>query len=139
MKFNTKTRYGLRTMIELAMHFKNGPFFQKDIALNQELSDKYLDHIIADLKKAGLVKNAGGKKSGYVLTREPNKIFVYDIFIAFNSNKINVDCVDADEHCNRKKSCAANEFWIDLNNYVCTYLKSISLEKLVKKQHILNQ
>ncbi|NLB92194.1 MAG: Rrf2 family transcriptional regulator, partial [Bacteroidales bacterium] len=73
MKFNTRTRYGIRAMLEIASHPAEQGVFQKDIAENQEISIKYLDHIIRDLKVAGLLVNAKGKKSGYVLTRPAEK------------------------------------------------------------------
>ena len=75
MKFNTKTRYGLRTMLELALNAEREEgTFQKEIAENQDVSVKYLDHIIADLKSAGLIVNTGGKKSGDRLNRPPEEI-----------------------------------------------------------------
>ena len=73
MKFNTKTRYGVRVVFELALNVnKEGGTLQKEIAESQHVSIKYLDHIISSLKKAGLISNVGGKKSGYVLARPAN-------------------------------------------------------------------
>ena len=84
MKFNTKTRYGVRVVLELALNAeREGGTFQKEIAESQDVSVKYLDHIIASLKKAGLIHNVGGKKSGYVLTKSPHEISIYDVYSAF--------------------------------------------------------
>ena len=64
MKFNTKTRYGVRVVLELALNADlEGGTFQKEIAESQHVSIKYLDHIIASHKKAGLINNIGGKKA----------------------------------------------------------------------------
>ena len=64
MKFNSKTRYGLRTMLELSLRENmGGGILQREIAENQDVSVKYLDQIIASLKAAGLIVNAGGKKA----------------------------------------------------------------------------
>jgi len=68
--FIQKTRYGIRAILEIAMNEKAKGILQKDIAENQEISYKYLDHIINSLKVAGLVARAAGRKSGYVLTRK---------------------------------------------------------------------
>jgi hypothetical protein len=65
IKINTKIRYGLRTIIELGLHDNQTGLFQKDIAMNQQLSEKYLDPIIAALKTSGLITNLGGKKRLY--------------------------------------------------------------------------
>lgn len=62
MKLNTKVRYGLRTMLEIALQEDNKGVFQKDIAKNQQISEKYLDLIIASLKANGLIANTSGKK-----------------------------------------------------------------------------
>ena len=83
MKFNTKTRYGIRSMLEIAMNKEQDGVFQKDIAKNQNISIKYLDHIIHSLKASRLIVNVRGKKSGYTLTREPSEITMFDIHNAF--------------------------------------------------------
>jgi len=80
MKINTKIRYGLRTMIEIALNENQSGVLQKDIAKNQQLSEKYLDQIIASLKVSGLIVNAGGKKSGYILNKPLSEIKIYDIY-----------------------------------------------------------
>jgi Rrf2 family protein len=61
MKFNTRTRYGLRTMIELSMNWKGKGVLQKEIAERHEISFKYLDQIIASLKASGLIANSEGR------------------------------------------------------------------------------
>ncbi len=100
MKFNTKTRYGVRTMLELALNENRGNgTLQKEIAENQDVSIKYLDHIIADLKAAGLIVNVAGKKSGYRLTRSSKQISVYDIYSAFDDELAIIDCLLVGGEC----------------------------------------
>ena len=111
MKFNTKTRYGLRTMIEIAMHRGEGGILQKEISERQEISFKYLDAIIASLKASGLIVNAAGRMSGYILSRNPEDISVYDIYKAFEKELLVADClaeessVKQDFFCSAKESC----------------------------------
>ena len=94
MKFNTKTRYGLRTMLELSLNAEREEgTLQKEIAENQDVSIKYLDHIIADLKAAGLIVNVGGKKSGYRLNKPAEDITIYDIYVAFENELVIIDCL----------------------------------------------
>ena len=134
MKFNTKTRYGLRTMFELALNAdrKEGTL-QKEIAENQYVSVKYLDHIIADLKAAGLIANVGGKKSGYRLNKPAEKITIYDIYLAFEDKLAIIDCLLVDGHCPRKKNCVLKDYWHGLNQSIRANMESQNLKELVEK------
>lgn len=138
MKINTKTRYGLRTMIQIGMHNQKG-VLQKDIAKSQNLSEKYLDHIIAGLKSAGLITNVGGKGSGYKLTKNIEDIRIYDIYKAFNDHiKIN-ECLDPEISCNREQHCSARMYWQDLNQTIKQHLEETRLNQLVEKERELNR
>ena len=134
MKFNTKTRYGLRTMIELAMLEGDKGILQKDISKKQNISMKYLDHIVAHLKAAGLINNVTGKKSGYKLTRKADKISVYDIYRAFDHNLSIIDCLSEEGLCRRDMMCAARNFWDKLNVSIINYMESVMLSDLSEKQ-----
>ncbi len=139
MKFNTKTQYGLRTLIELAMQGNGKGVLQKEISERQEISFKYLDQIIASLKASGLIANAEGRMSGYTLTKDPAKISVYDIYMAFEHELIIIDCLAGEGICRRDRLCAAREFWNDLNNLIVEYLKSKKLKELSQKQEKINE
>ena len=138
MKFSTKTRYGLRAMMEIAVQDQKIGIFQKDIAEKQGISIKYLDHIISALKAADLITNVKGKKSGYVLTREPEKITVLDIHNAFEPGICIIECLHKSIHCEREKKCAAKGFWGKLNNHIITYFSSVTLHELVTEQVVLD-
>lgn len=138
MKFNTKTRYGVRSMLEIALDRSPGGVFQKDIAKNQEISVRYLDHIIAALKVAGLITTARGRKSGYVLTRDPREITFYDIHNAFEPGINIVDCLAETKECEREKKCASRIFWDELNDLIVGYLKDKTLADMVKVHDRLN-
>jgi len=137
MKFTTKTRYGLRTMIELAMPDRDKGILQKDISKNQNISMKYLDHIVAHLKAAGLIINVAGKKSGYRLAKNADRISVYDIYRAFDHDLSIIDCLSEEGLCRRDKKCAAREFWDKLNKRIINYMDSVMLSDLSDKQHQL--
>ena len=83
MKINTKIRYGLRTMIEIAGCLDPEGILQKDIAKNQNISVKYLDYIISALKLKGLIMNVRGRGSGYRLARPIDEITMLYIYSAF--------------------------------------------------------
>ena len=134
MKLNTKTRYGVRTMIELAMDWQGKGLFQKEISERQGISYKYLDHIISALKTKGLIVNVDGKKSGYRLTRAPENITVYDIFTAFEPDISIMDCLSPDRQCESNNKCVAHELWGGLNNHIIKYLRSQNLKDLADRQ-----
>lgn len=138
MKFSTKTRYGVRAMLEIALNKTNHGVFQKIISENQEISLKYLDQIIPALKTAGLISNVKGKKSGYVLTCEPSSITIYDIHRAFEPNVCIVPCLEKNVLCKREKGCAARIFWNGLNITIIDFMKSITLEDLINSQLAIN-
>jgi Rrf2 family protein len=138
MKFNTKTRYGLRAMIELGMSSKNVGVYQKEISERQDISFKYLDQIISSLKASGLILNSSGRMSGYILSRDPENISIYDIFKSFEHELAIVDCLNGDGQCNRERKCAARDFWQDLNELIIEHLESVKLADLARKQRQIN-
>lgn len=138
MKFNTKTRYGIRAMLEISLNKEKDGVFQKDIAKNQNISVKYLDHIIHSLKTARLISNLRGKKSGYILTREPSKITMNDIHNAFDPGICVVDCLSNGTVCDMQDECSARGFYGELNKRIIGYLKEVTLEDLQHDPGFLN-
>lgn len=124
-------------MIEIAHHSPDPGIFQKDIAKNQDISNKYLDHIIHGLKVARLIANVKGRKSGYVLTRPADQITVFEIHSAFEPGICVIDCLNNAYQCDRKEGCAARGFWGALNQQITAYFKSVTLQDLVEKKTIL--
>jgi Rrf2 family protein len=94
---------------------------------------KYLDHIIADLKAAGLVANVGGKKSGYRLNRPAEQISILDIYLAFEDDLVIIDCLLEYGHCPRKKICVLKDYWHGLNQTIRNSMESQNLKDLVEK------
>jgi Rrf2 family protein len=130
VKVNTKTRYGIRAMMEIALHTPDGGIFQKDIAVNQEISNKYLDHIIHAMKVAGLVQR-NGHKGGYILSREPDKITILDIHNAFEFGIKIIDCLDCIIKCPRETECSTKDFWLLLNQRITEVFQSHTLKDLI--------
>ena len=140
MKFNTKTRYGVRVVLELALNAdKEGGTFQKDIAESQDVSVKYLDHIISSLKKAGLISNMGGKKSGYILTKPAREISIYDVYAAFEEDLVIIDCLLKDGDCPRKGTCVLKDYWCDLNQSIRTSMAAMNIAQLAEKHKLVNE
>ena len=126
-------------MIELAMHGNESGVYQKEISERQEISFKYLDQIIASLKASGLIVNSEGRMSGYVLSRDAEKINIYDIYKAFQHELVIIDCLNGDGNCSHEGKCAARDFWYGLNSLIVEYLESTNLKDLALKQEAFNE
>ncbi len=122
-------------MLEIARG--ESAILQKDIAENQGISNKYLDQIVHSLKTAGLISNARGKKSGYVLTRDPGKITLYDIHRAFDPEVCLVECLSENIKCELSDTCQAQPVWSGLNKIVIDYMRSVTLESVLKGKESL--
>jgi len=120
-------------MLEIAGSSNDG-IFQKDIAQNQDISNKYLDHIIHALKASRLISNVKGKKSGYKLTRKPSEISLFDIHNAFEPGICIIDCMSGNFECKRQTECLAVGFWKNLNTMIVDYFKAVTIDDLIKKK-----
>jgi Rrf2 family cysteine metabolism transcriptional repressor len=128
VKFSTRSRYGLRTMIELAYHYKEKPLLLKDIAEHQGVSMKYLDHIVSSLKVGGLIVRV---KDGYILARAPGEINCADIINILEGSFNPVICVDSPSVCEHSSECEAKKVWEKIGATLQETLKSFTLEDLI--------
>lgn len=127
MRVNSKIRYGLRTMIEIAGSTDSNGMLQKDIAKNQNISLKYLDPIISSLKLKGLITNSKGKGSGYRLTRAPEDITMFDIYTAFEQIVV-IECINNLSFCDRSlHDCKGRNYWNEFK---------LDLENILKKKNL---
>ncbi len=133
MRINTKVRYGLRVLIELGLHESKNGMFQREIAENQQLSQKYLDPIISSLKATGLIMNSGGRKSGYILAKPKSEITVYDVYRSFEPELSIIHCSNKPVTCFLSRVCVANEYWMGLNDTMTNYLKKTTLKSIISK------
>jgi Rrf2 family protein len=126
-------------MLELSLSYNEGGVMQKDIADSQEISNKYLDHIIASLKGGGLIFKNPGRNGGYSLSRSPEKISIYDIYKAFDSDLVINDCLLDPEMFEQKKYCSVLNFWDSLNKTIVDYMENQSLADMADQQAKINQ
>lgn len=131
MKINTKIRYGLRAMIEIACAKEAHGVLQKDISKNQSISLKYLDSIILALKVKGLIENEKGKGSGYLLSMPPEEINMWDIYSAFEPI-VFVECVNNNNFCENIANCSANGYWCELKKEFEQLLKAKTLAQIIQ-------
>jgi Rrf2 family protein len=132
MRMPTKARYGMRAMLDLAMHdAENEPVLMRDVASRQGLSEKYLEQVLIPLRHAGLVKSVRGAKGGYMLARSPAETSLLEIVEAGIGDVSMVDCVEDPENCRRVDSCATYVVWKELAEAIKASLGSKTLSDLM--------
>jgi Rrf2 family transcriptional regulator, cysteine metabolism repressor len=133
MNVSTKTRYGFRFLINLALKYQNGVVQIKEVAEKEVISIKYLEYIAAILKSSGLIKVERGSKGGYYLSRSPETITSREIMEALEGSIQILDCNENGEPCKMKDNCAMPGFWGDLSNHITSFLDNVTLEDLKKQ------
>ncbi len=139
MKISTKGRYALRLMIDLAQHDAAGYIPLRDISRRQEISAKYLEQIVVQLSRAGLVTATRGAQGGYQLARHPAQYTVGEILRITEGSLAPVACLEHDPvECPRAEDCITLDFWRGLYDVVNRYVDSVTLEDLVSRGKTLS-
>ncbi|HOS96955.1 MAG TPA: Rrf2 family transcriptional regulator [Deltaproteobacteria bacterium] len=135
MKLSTRSRYGVRLMLDLAIAHQGGKgqVFLKDIAGQEGISEKYLSLIMIPLKAAGLVTSTRGAHGGYSLARNPSQITLREIVDVLEGGTCLVDCVKNPDVCPRSGTCTSRDLWSALSGKISETLDSITLEDLAGK------
>ncbi|MFB0525276.1 MAG: Rrf2 family transcriptional regulator [Phycisphaerae bacterium] len=133
MKLSTRTRYGIRAILELAESYRQGPLQLKIIAQHQDISAKYLEQIIAMLKSRGFVKSIRGAKGGYILAKAPNQIKLSDVFDCLEGRVTTVECIEDEDYCARVADCVARQLWVRVQEAIDSVLQSITLQDLLDR------
>lgn len=132
MLITTKGRYALRLMIDLAENQNTGPVTLKDVSLRQGISVKYLEHVVTQLSRAGLIRSIRGNQGGYLLTRTPDQYTAGEILTAVEGRLCSVSCLEQHPNlCKRYGYCQTVRFWEGLDKTVNTYVNSFTLADLL--------
>ena len=131
MKMSSKARYGLYVSVELARRYNNQEIVTvSSLAQATGVTEKYLEQIIALMKKAQIVVSSRGANGGYKLTDEPSNISVGRILRAVEDNLQIVDCIHKD--CAIGCNCVSRNLWTKLQININSYLDTISLQQLLE-------
>jgi len=137
VKLSTKGRYGLRALVELAQGDLQEPVSITTIANRQGVSERYLEQLMARLKKAGLVTSIRGANGGDLVAKDIRMISVGDILRALEGSLEPVECtaLGDDDGCAASESCATKYVWKRINDSINNTVDSIMLDQLVKQEH----
>lgn len=141
MKLSTKGRYGLRAMLVLALSYNEGNCSIKEIASKQDLSESYLEQLVALLKKSKLVKSTRGAGGGYSLTMAPKDISVGDVLRALEGSLNPVDCalVNDEKECHDVDCCVTKFVWKQISDSINDVVNNITLQDMVNDYHNLRE
>ncbi|MGM0442927.1 MAG: RrF2 family transcriptional regulator [Fibrobacterota bacterium] len=136
MRLSTKTRYGLRILVQLAETNETGGAVKgRVLAKEQEISEPYLEQIMIPLKGAGFVTTIRGCNGGYVLGTDPEKITVLQLIELFDGPIEFSSCRDMGENspCNRIDRCPSTYVWDHLSKAMRREAEKFTLREIVER------
>ena len=131
MKLSTRSRYGLKAIVELAVYYGEGPVSLPQLAAAQEISEAYLEQLLRSLRLGGIVETIRGAQGGYVLSRSPAEISVEEALRVLEGSTAVVDCVGTESSgCKNACTCSARPLFLKLQNKINGVLEETSIQDL---------
>ena len=146
MMFSTKAEYGVRVLVELAARDGTSPVPLTEIAESNGLPLAYLEHLVARLRKAGLVESRRGARGGYLLARGAEDITMAEVVQALEGDIAPIECITADPDgrvvCSRETdpehACPTKLLWTRVRFSIVRTLQDTTLSELVPKKREVN-
>lgn len=135
MRLTTKGRYAVTAMLDLAIHYGEGPITLADISRRQGISLSYLEQLFSRLRRRGLVTSVRGPGGGYRLARPAGEIAVLDVITAVDE-AVDVRKCGGLGNCHENEPCLTHELWCDLSEQIQAFLSGISLGQLVARAEV---
>lgn len=137
MKLSTKGKYGVKAMVELAIHYGEEPLSIKSISEKQNISEYYLEQLFSPLRKAKLIKSIRGAQGGYYLSRPPEEITVAQIMEVLEGPIEISECLE-EKNCSNIGSCATRLLWARLKDSMDKVMESTTLHDMVEDYKSMN-
>lgn len=134
MKVPMKVDYGVRALVELALHYGEGPVQTAEIAYRQGIPEAYLDQLMTTLHKFGFITSRRGPQGGHRLAMDPNEIKLSMVMATLDGNSSPLDCLINPDDCVFSDSCAQQEVWKSVEEAIRNVLSNISLADLARRQ-----
>ena len=134
MKLNSRSRYAVMALADIASFNKQNPVSLRDISLRQNISLVFLEQIFSKLKKNNIVKSIRGANGGYVLTKDPEQIKLSNIFSAVDEKVKTLQCKrESKKGCNGKLTkCITHNLWDDLEMHINDFFEKKNLGDILK-------
>jgi Rrf2 family protein len=134
MRLSTKGRYGVRALVDIALNSDGGPVLLRDIAKRQDISAQYLEHLVAPLIRAGILRSIRGAKGGIALAKPPEEITLSRVIEILEGSVAPVECVDNPSLCSRSDTCVTRDVWVEIKAAVVGVLEPLTLKDLMDRQ-----
>ncbi len=133
MKLSTRGRYGTRALLDLALHEGEKPVLLKNIAEREQISVRYLQHLITPLIAGGIVRTTRGAKGGVSLAKPPKEIKLSEAIQLLEGSIAPAECINSPGICSRSKLCVTRDIWGELKQAMDGILESTTLQDLVER------
>lgn len=128
----TKGDYGVRALIDLAMYGGDGPVQRAEIARRQHVPEAYLDHLLAQLRRAGLIRSTRGPSGGHELARDSSEITLLQVLETLEGSLAPLPCLE--DHDSEGTVCAQQWVWREIYDDMRVRLGAVSLRDLVERE-----
>jgi Rrf2 family protein len=140
MRIPMKVDYGVRALVELALHYGEGPIQTSEIARRQGIPEPYLDQLLTILHKFGFIRSRRGPQGGHTLAKDPREISLGMVMATLEGSSAPMDCIAEPSECNLAASCAQREVWRTVEEAVQSVLSSTTIADLAYRQsHLASQ
>jgi Rrf2 family cysteine metabolism transcriptional repressor len=135
MRLSTKGEYASRAMLELSLHYEKKPLHIRDISRAQDIPQRFLEQILLQLKRAGLLRSRKGPEGGYYLAKPPSEINVAEVIRVMDGPLAPIDCVSvtAYEVCPHERTCSLKELWKEVRDVIAEVLERTTFADLAEK------
>jgi len=138
MRIPMKVDYGVRALVELAMHYGEGQLQTSEIASKQGIPESYLVQLMTTLNRCGLVQSRRGPQGGHKLAMDPSTVNLHMIMTTLDGNTSPLDCLTYTTDCIFADCCAQQEIWKSVEDAIENVLANITLEHLAHRQRYLS-
>ena len=138
MRIPMKVDYGVRALVELAMHYGEGQLQTSEIAYRQGIPESYLVQLMTTLNRCGLVQSRRGPQGGHSLAVDPATINLHMIMTTLDGNSSPLDCLSYTSDCIFADCCAQQEIWKSVEEAIENVLTNITLQRLAQRQKYLS-
>jgi len=139
MKLSTRSRYGTRLILDMAIHYNDGPIRLGAIAKRQGIPLKYLEQIIIPLKKADYIHSVRGPKGGHLLAKPPEAITVGEVVSLLEGGIKLTKCTEQPRTCGRSEFCVTRFLWQEATAAIHQRLDQVTFADLVLKSAVLGE
>ena len=137
MKIGNRTEYGVRALVLLAERQGEGPLSRTRIAEIEEIPESFLEQILAQLRRAGLIESVRGANGGFRLARPPSEIRMDEVILLLEGSLSPIGCVshdpdDALSACKRIDRCPTRKVWVKMAESIAAALRQLTLQELIE-------